>query len=108
VKSVVDVNNLSTTEFFLKIKSHDSEEENTIRTISEKVSIKVIRKTFNFQDLKKAHMFSMFPREKECSQQHSFYKRKHISKINLREVLSITGWQEGDLEAQRRWSETGT
>lgn len=51
--------NLSTTEFFLKIKSHDSEEENTIRTISEKVS-KVIRKTFNFQDLKKAHMFSMF------------------------------------------------
>ena len=107
MKSVVDVNNLSSTEFFLKIKSHDSEEENTIRTISEKVS-KVIRKTFNFQDLKKAHRFSMFPREKECSQQHSFYKGKHISKINLREVLSITGWQEGDLEAQRRWSETGT
>jgi len=47
VKSVVDVNNLSSTEFFLKIKSHDSEEENTIRTISEKVS-KVIRRTFNF------------------------------------------------------------
>ena len=107
MKSVVDVNNLSTTEFFLKIKSHDSEEENTIRTISEKVS-KVIRKTFNFQDLKKAHMFSMFPREKECSQQHSFSKGEHISKINLGEVLSITRWQEGDLEAQRRWSEAGT
>jgi len=47
VKSVVDVNNLSSTEF-LKIKSHDSEEENPIRTISEKVS-KAIRKTFNFK-----------------------------------------------------------
>ena len=107
MKSVVDVNNSSSTGFFLK--RHDSEVENIKRTFSGQVS-KVIRKTFNFKASKRHTGLACFLGKENVlsSQQHSFSKGEHISKINLREVLSITGWQEGDLEAERRWSETGT
>ena len=71
---------------------------------------KVIRKTFNFKASKRHTGLACFLGKENVlsSQQHSFSKGEHISKVNLREVLSITRWQEGDLEAERRWSETGT